>query len=227
MFNILLTAVEQTRLIKALNETLVLLMISSIVSIIIGTIIGVYLANKKHQKLLSNSVLNKITSSIVSIIRSIPFILLMVLIIPITYSLFKTSIGFIPSITALILIGIATTARLVEQALVDINPDIYTLAKSLGANKLQTFIHFTFVEARSSLILAYTSAMISLVAYSSVVYIVGGGGLGYTAIQIGYYVPNGETLMYASTILMILIVQIIQIIGNILAKYFNKKKRGL
>src|SRR5690606_28140775 len=127
---------------------------------------------------------------------------------------------------SLSIIGIATVSRLVEQAITDINPQIFDLAKSMGATKYQLFRHFIFVEARSSLILGYTSALVSLLAYSSVVYIIGGGGLGYTAIQIGYYSPVGKTLMWVSTILMILLVQIIQLIGNLIANYLNKKKRG-
>lgn len=222
----LLNATEQAQIIKASLETLNLLLVSALVSLPIGTIIGMLLALYEKRIFNKHRWLIQILSVIVSIVRSIPFVLLMVIIIPFSFNTFGTSIGYIPSILSLSLIGIATVSRLVEQSVIDMNPTIYDLAYSMGASKYQLFKEFIFIEVRSSLILAYTSSLVSLLAYSSVVYIIGGGGLGYTAIQIGYYSPVGKTLMWVSTILMIIIVQIVQLLGNILANYLNKKKRG-
>ncbi len=223
---LLLNATEQAQIIKASLETLNLLLVSALVSLPIGTIIGMLLALYEKRIFNKHRWLIQILSVIVSIVRSIPFVLLMVIIIPFSFNTFGTSIGYIPSILSLSLIGIATVSRLVEQSVIDMNPTIYDLAYSMGASKYQLFKEFIFIEVRSSLILAYTSSLVSLLAYSSVVYIIGGGGLGYTAIQIGYYSPVGKTLMWVSTILMIIIVQIVQLLGNILANYLNKKKRG-
>lgn len=221
-----LNSIEQANLVTAILETSYLLLISALISIPIGSLIGFILAFYSKNKLYENRIISGILSVLMSIIRSIPFVLLMVLIIPLSFSLFKTSIGIVPSLISLSIIGIATVSRLVEQAIIDINPNVFDLAKSMGATKYQLFKDFIFVEARSSLILGYTSSLVSLLAYSSVVYIIGGGGLGYTAIQIGYYSPVGTTLMWASTILMIILVQLIQLLGNLLANYLNKKKRG-
>lgn len=223
---LLLNATEQSQIVKASLETLNLLLVSALISLPIGTIIGMLLALYEKRIFNRHRWLIQILSVIVSIVRSIPFVLLMVIIIPFSFNTFGTSIGYIPSILSLSLIGIATVSRLVEQSVIDMNPTIYDLAYSMGATKYQLFKEFIFVEVRSSLILAYTSSLVSLLAYSSVVYIIGGGGLGYTAIQIGYYSPVGKTLMWVSTILMIIIVQIVQLLGNILANYLNKKKRG-
>lgn len=223
---LLLNAIEQSQIVKASLETLNLLLVSALISLPIGTIIGMLLALYEKRIFNRHSWLIQILSVMVSIVRSIPFVLLMVIIIPFSFNTFGTSIGYIPSILSLSLIGIATVSRLVEQSVIDMNPTIYDLAYSMGATKYQLFKEFIFVEVRSSLILAYTSSLVSLLAYSSVVYIIGGGGLGYTAIQIGYYSPVGKTLMWVSTILMIIIVQIVQLLGNILANYLNKKKRG-
>lgn len=223
---LLLNAIEQSQIVKASLETLNLLLVSALISLPIGTIIGMLLALYEKRIFNRHRWLIQILSVIVSIVRSIPFVLLMVIIIPFSFNTFGTSIGYIPSILSLSLIGIATVSRLVEQSVIDMNPTIYDLAYSMGATKYQLFKEFIFVEVRSSLILAYTSSLVSLLAYSSVVYIIGGGGLGYTAIQIGYYSPVGKTLMWVSTILMIIIVQIVQLLGNILANYLNKKKRG-
>jgi len=222
----LLNVTEQSQIIQASLETLNLLFVSALISLPIGTIIGMLLALYEKRIFNKHRWLIQILSVIVSVVRSIPFVLLMVIIIPFSFNTFGTSIGYIPSILSLSLIGIATVSRLVEQSVIDMNPTIYDLAYSMGASKYQLFKEFIFVEVRSSLILAYTSSLVSLLAYSSVVYIIGGGGLGYTAIQIGYYSPVGKTLMWVSTILMIIIVQIVQLLGNILANYLNKKKRG-
>ncbi|WP_025725356.1 ABC transporter permease subunit [Acholeplasma granularum] len=222
----MLNTTDISKLSEAVFETFNLLFVSAIISIPIGLVIGITLALYEKKIFTKNRYLIYILSSLVSIIRSIPFVLLMVIIIPFSFNIFGTSIGFIPSIIALSIIGIATVSRLVEQAVIDINPQIYDLTRSLAATKFQLFKDFIFVEARSSLILAFTSSLVSLLAYSSVVYIIGGGGLGYTAIQIGYYSPVGNSLMWASTIIMIFIVQVIQILGNIFSNYLNKKKRG-
>jgi D-methionine transport system permease protein len=223
---IFLSIVEQTQLTKAFFETLNLLLWSALVSLTLGTVIGMLLALYEQKIFKRYRFIMQFISIVVSIIRSIPFILLMVIIIPFSFNLFGTSIGFIPSIIALSMIGIATVSRLVEQSIIDLNPNIYDLAYAMGASKMQLLKNFLFVEARASLILAYTSSLVSLLAYSSVVYIIGGGGLGYTAIQIGYYSPVGQTLMWISTFVMVLIVQVIQLLGNIFANYLNKKKRG-
>ncbi|HLT00436.1 MAG TPA: ABC transporter permease subunit [Acholeplasma sp.] len=227
MFNLLLTLAEEQELINATYETIELLIYSSLISIPIGTFIGVILSLYGRGKIYEKKWISYTLSVLVSIIRSIPFILLMVIITPISFAMFGRSYGFIPSIIALSIIGIATVSRQVEQAIADLNPQIFDLSKSLGANKFQLFIHFIFVEARSGLILGYTTSIISLLAYSTVVYLIGGGGLGYTAIQNGYYSPVGMGLMISSTIIMIIMVQIIQILGNVLASYLDKKKRSL
>ncbi|MFA5692202.1 MAG: ABC transporter permease subunit [Acholeplasmataceae bacterium] len=208
-----------SKVLIALLETLNLLLISSLISIPIGFIFGLIITlNKK------GNIFIKILSGFISIIRSIPFILIMILITPISYYLFKTSIGYLPSIISLSIIGISTFTRLVEQTLIDLNPFIYDLAYILNATKIKLVTNFILVEARSSLILAITNTLVSLLAYSTVLYIIGGGGLGYTAIQVGYYSPVGKNIMWLSVIVMILLVQVIQITGNLLAKKLNKKE---
>ncbi|HHY96554.1 MAG TPA: ABC transporter permease subunit [Acholeplasma sp.] len=215
----------QSDLTQATIETLYLLLISFLISLPLGTIVGFILALYGKNRPYQNKWIASFLSISVSIIRSIPFILLMILIIPVSYTLFGTSIGFIPSILSLSLIGIATVARLVEQSIIDLNPYIFDLAYAYGASKFQLFRYFIFKEAKSSLILGYTSSLISLLAYSTVVYIIGGGGLGFTAIQMGYYSPVGEELMWFSIIIIILLVQFIQLLGSILANHYNKKKK--
>ena len=124
---------------------------------------------------------------------------------------------------SLSVIGTAVVARLVEQAITDINPHIYETAKSLGATKLQTFFHFIIIEARTSLILGYTSAIISLIAYSTVVGVINGGGLGFLAMEEGFYMWN-QTLMWI-IIVMVILVQIVQMIDHFCTNLIRKGKR--
>jgi len=208
------------KVLNSLLETLNLILVSSLISIPIGFIIGFYIILNKN-----NSILSKILSSIISLIRSIPFIILMILIIPISYYLFNTSIGFIPSIISLTIIGIATFTRLVEQSLIDINKINYELGYLLNANQFKLLTNIILIEARASLVLAITNTLVSLLAYSTVLYIIGGGGLGYTAIQVGYYSPVGKNIMWLSIIVLIILVQLIELIGKYISKKLNK--RGL
>ncbi len=206
------------QVLKALLETLNLLLISSLISIPIGFILAFLFIHNKN-----NNIFIKGISLLVSVIRSIPFILIMILTIPISYFLFKTSIGIIPSLISLSLIGIATATRLFEQSLVLLNPYIYDLAYLLNASKIKLITNFILVELRSSLVKATTNIIVSLLAYSTVLYIIGGGGLGYTAIQVGYFSPVGKNIMWLSVIVMILLVQAFQIVGNIFSKVLDKK----
>lgn len=206
------------QVLKALLETLNLLLISSLISIPIGFILAFLFIHNKN-----NNIFIKGISLLVSVIRSIPFILIMILTIPISYFLFKTSIGIIPSLISLSVIGIATSTRLFEQSLVLLNPYIYDLAYLLNASKIKLITNFILVELRSSLVKATTNIIVSLLAYSTVLYIIGGGGLGYTAIQVGYFSPVGKNIMWLSVIVMILLVQAFQIVGNIFSKVLDKK----
>lgn len=227
MFNILLSSLEIDKLQASFIETIYLLLSSSLISIPVGTLLGFILALYGKNRIFENKLVSYVLSVIISVIRSIPFILLMVLVVPVSYDIFNKSYGFIPSLLSLSIIGIATVSRLVEQAIIDLNPNIYDVAHAMGATKFQLFTKFILVEAKSAIILGYTSSLISLLAYSSVVYVIGGGGLGQSAIVDGYQNPYGNKMMWAATILMILLVQLIQILGSFLANYLDKKKRGI
>ena len=151
-----------------------------------------------------------------------PFILFIIVIIPFNRWVLGTGFGVDASKIPLSLIGIATFSRFTEQDLLDVDKSIYETSYALGASTIQYCRHFLLKEARTGLVLSFTSTTISLLSYSTVMGIIGGGGLGYLAISEGYYNFN-YNLMWIIIIIMILIVQSIQTIGNILANKYDKR----
>lgn len=207
---------------KAFVETLNMLFTAMIVSLIVGVLIGFVLFITRQDGLYKNKILYFILSGLINMLRSIPYILFIIVMIPFNRFILGTGFGVNASKIPLSLIGIAIFARFTEQALLDVNKSIYETSYALGANTRQYLIHFLLKEARSSLVLSFTHTTISLLAYTTVMGIIGGGGLGYLAISEGYYNFN-YTLMWIIIILMILIVQIIQTTGNVISKKLDKR----
>ncbi|ERJ12711.1 methionine ABC transporter permease [Haloplasma contractile] len=209
-------------ILNALFETLNMLFTAMIVTLIVGILIGFILFITRPGGLYKNKIIYFISSGLINITRSIPYILFIIVIIPFNRLILGTGFGVNASKIPLSLIGIAIFARFTEQALLDVNKSTYETAYALGANTRQYFTHFLLKEARSGLILSFAHTSISLLAYSTVMGIIGGGGLGYLAMSEGYYNFN-YPLMWIIIIIMILIVQIIQTTGNIIAKKIDKR----
>ncbi len=206
----------------AFYETLDMIFTAMIISLIIGLFLGFILFITRSDGIYRNNKIYFIVSSLINITRSIPFILFIIVMIPFNRLILGTGFGVHASKIPLSLIGISIFARFTEQDLLDVNKNIYETSYALGANTIQYFIHFLLREARSGLILSFTSTIISLLSYSTVMGIIGGGGLGYLAISEGYYNFNYK-LMWIIIILMILLVQIIQAGGNLIAKISDKR----
>lgn len=207
---------------QSFYETLDMMFTAMLISLIIGLLFGFILFITGSNGIYRKKLVYSILSGLMNIVRSIPFILFIIVIIPFNRMILGTGFGVNASKIPLTFIGIATFARFVEQDLLDVNKNIYETSYALGANSIQYFTHFLLKEARSSLVLSFTSASISLLSYSTVMGIIGGGGLGYLAISEGYYNFN-YPLMWIIIIIMIIIVQIIQTIGNIIAKKIDKR----
>lgn len=207
---------------KALYETLDMMFTAMVVSLIVGLLLGFILFITRPNGIYENKIIYFIVSGLINITRSIPFILFIIVMIPFNRLILGTGFGVNASKIPLSLIGIATFTRFTEQDFLDVNKNIYETSYALGANTLQYFTHFLLKEARSSLILSFTSTTISLLSYSTVMGIIGGGGLGYLAISEGYHNFNYK-LMWIIIIIMILIVQIIQTIGNTIARISDKR----
>lgn len=207
---------------KALFETFDMMLTALILALIIGLILGFVLFITRAGGIRSNQIIYTLLSGTINITRSVPFILFIIVMIPVNRALIGTGFGVDASKVPLSIIGSALFARLTEQNLLDVNRNIYETSYSLGANIFQYFWYFLLKEARSGLILSFTSTAISLLSYSTVMGIIGGGGLGYLAISEGYQNFNYD-LMWIIILTMVLMVQIIQTAGNLIARKYDKR----
>lgn len=213
-------------MIKAIYETLIMTFIPSIFSLIFGLILGSLLFLTKKGQILENKYIYYPTNSIVNFIRSFPFIIFVFVLIPITRFVVGTAFGPIAACFPISIVGITIYTRFVELAFYDINPGIIEASKTMGAKTIQIVYYFLLVEARSSLVLGFTSTIISIIAYTTVMGIVGGGGIGDLAINYGYYEYDFK-FIFKMVFILSIIVFTIQMLGNYLAKKLDKKRRNL
>ncbi|MCG7377883.1 ABC transporter permease [Paenibacillus sp. ACRSA] len=207
---------------QAIGDTFVMVGISIAAAILIGLPLGTLLYLFRRGQRYENKPLFTILGSLVNIIRSFPFLLLVVFMIPFTRIVVGTSIGTLAASVPLSVIAIALYARLVEQALLDVPKGVVEAATSMGASTLQLVVKFLYVEARSSLILGLTTATISFISYSTVMGIVGGGGVGDFAIRYGYQRYETDIMLF-TIIIMIILVQTIQFTGSRLSRWLDRR----
>ncbi|MCT4562853.1 MAG: ABC transporter permease [Maledivibacter sp.] len=209
-------------LIPSLLETLYMVGISAILTILLGLPLGIILVVTEKNHILPFPKLNKVLSTIVNIIRSFPAIILIILIIPFTRLIVGTSIGTTAAIVPLVVAATPFFARVVETSLKEVDSGIIEASISMGATPLQIITKVLLPEAMSSLVLGITITLINILGFSAITGIVGGGGLGDLAIRYGYHRFKTNVLI-ASVIVLIVIVQLVQISGNSLARILNKK----
>ena len=209
-------------LITGTLDTLQMTVISTIMAMIIGIPLGVVLVVTSKGHILENAALNKILGAIVNATRSIPFIILMVAIIPFTRMVVGTSIGTTAACVPLTLAAIPFLARLVETSIKDIQFGVIEAAQSMGASPFQIIRKVLLPEALPTIIDNVTVLIVNLIGYSAMAGAIGGGGLGDIAIRYGYQRFQGD-IMLATIIILIIMVQVIQMIGDGLSKAMYKK----
>lgn len=209
-------------LITGTLDTLQMTVVSTIMAMIIGIPLGVVLVVTSKGHILENAALNKILGAIVNATRSIPFIILMVAIIPFTRMVVGTSIGTTAACVPLTLAAIPFLARLVETSIKDIQFGVIEAAQSMGASPFQIIRKVLLPEALPTIIDNVTVLIVNLIGYSAMAGAIGGGGLGDIAIRYGYQRFQGD-IMLATIIILIIMVQVIQMIGDGLSKAMNKK----
>ena len=209
-------------LITGTLDTLQMTVISTIMAMIIGIPLGVVLVVTSKGHILENAAINKILGAIVNATRSIPFIILMVAIIPFTRMVVGTSIGTTAACVPLTLAAIPFLARLVETSIKDIQFGVIEAAQSMGASPFQIIRKVLLPEALPTIIDNVTVLIVNLIGYSAMAGAIGGGGLGDIAIRYGYQRFQGD-IMLATIIILIIMVQVIQMIGDGLSKAMNKK----
>ena len=209
-------------LIKALGETVYMVAVSMALASIIGVPLGVLLHTTDKGQILENFPLNQTIGSIVNAIRSIPFIILMVAIIPLTRFIVGSAIGTTAAIVPLVIASIPFIGRQVETSLKEVPAGLVEAALSMGATPAQIIMKVLLPEAMPSIVSQLTTVIIALVGESAMAGAIGGGGLGDLAIRYGYQRFRPE-VMLATVVILIVMVQLIQFLGNTLAKRLNKR----
>lgn len=204
-------------LIDALGQTLIMVFASGLIGFAIGIPVGVALHLTKANGLLANPAVNKVLGAVVNIGRSIPFIILLVAIIPFTRFVVGSSIGTAAAIVPLTVGAIPFIARLVEGALLEIPSGLVEAAQAMGATPRQIITKVLLPEALPGIINAITITLVTLVSYSAMAGTVGGGGLGDVGIRYGYQRFDG-TVMMITVVMLVILVQLIQSIGDHLVK---------
>ena len=206
----------------ALGQTLLMLAIGLGSAIVVGGPLGVWLFLLGPGQTLENRPLFAVVGWFVNLVRSFPFIILLVALVPFTRALTGSSIGPVAAAVPLSFAAIPYFARLVEQNLRDVPRGVIEAAHAMGASELQIIARVLIVEARSGLVLALTVLAISFLSYSAVAGVVGGGGIGDLAIRYGYYRFQTDVMVLTVAILIV-IVQLIQFAGNGIARRLDKR----
>lgn len=206
---------------KGIFETLQMTFFASLFSYLIGLPLGILLYATSKGRLLENKAANFIVGLIVNIMRSLPFLILLVLLIPFTRLVVGTSIGTKATIVPLTVGAIPIVARMVESSLCEVQPGIIEAAKSMGASPLYTIVHFIIPEAVPSLLQGAAINIATVLGYSAMAGVIGGGGLGAIALQYGYYRYQKDVL-WTTVALLVAMVMVIQEAGTILAKAKRK-----
>ncbi|WP_063566119.1 methionine ABC transporter permease [Paenibacillus sp. O199] len=207
---------------KASIETLQILGASGLFTIIIGLPLGVLLFMTARSTSLQSQVVYTILSFIVNILRSVPFIILIVALIPFTRSLVGTATGVLGVIPPLVIAAAPYFARLVETTLREVDRGVIEAAQAMGASTGQIVRRVLLPEALPGLIAGITITIVTLVSYTAMAGMVGGGGLGTLAINYGYFRYQNE-IMIISVVFMIILVQVLQMAGDRLVKWFTRK----
>lgn len=217
-----MSTITGAQIIKAIIETLQMVSISLLIGSLCGIPLGVLLVITKVGGIAQNKAIARVLNSITNTIRSLPFIILLVAIVPFTKLIVGTSIGTKAAIVPLIVYIIPYIARLVENSLLEVNQGIIEATQAMGATTYQIIRYFLLPEALGSLILSLTTAAIGLIGATAMAGTIGGGGIGDVAISYGYQRFNTGVIVL-TVIILILFVQAIQTFGNQLARKVRRR----
>ena len=207
---------------KALGETIYMVVVSMAIASAIGVPLGVLLHTTAKGQILENIFINQAVGSVVNAVRSIPFIILMVAIIPLTRFIVGSAIGTTAAIVPLVIASIPFIGRQVETSLKEVPSGLVEAAEAMGATPFQIISKVLLPEAMPGIVSQLTTVIIALVGESAMAGAIGGGGLGDLAIRYGYQRFRPE-VMLATVVVLIILVQLVQFIGNTLAKKLDKR----
>ncbi|MFC3395915.1 methionine ABC transporter permease [Brenneria rubrifaciens] len=211
-------------LIAAFGETFQMVGISTLLAIIGGLPLGFLIYVTDRHLFWESRAVYLLSTVLVNIIRSIPFVILLVLLLPLTQILLGNTIGPIAASVPMSVAAIAFYARLVDSALREVDPGIVEAAEAFGASPLRIICTVLLPEAKAGLLRGLTITLVSLIGYSAMAGIVGGGGVGDLAIRFGYYRYETE-VMIITVIALVVLVQMVQTLGDWLSKRADKRER--
>lgn len=211
-------------LIEGVQDTLVMTSVATILAYVIGLPIGVLLITSNKKGIRPNATLNAMLGWIVNIVRSVPFIILLVALIPFTRLIVGTSLGVPGAIVPLVVTAAPFVARIVEQSLAEVDGSLIEAAQSFGASNLQIVSKVLLWESLPSLIRGAALTFITLFGFSAMAGTVGAGGLGDIAIRYGYQRYQYD-VMAVAVVLCIILVQIVQSLGDFISRYINHHER--
>ncbi|OCG11458.1 methionine ABC transporter permease [Gilliamella sp. wkB292] len=211
------TTLTAEQFIQASYETLIMVFFALVLGSLLGIPLGICLVTTRPSGLLESRKVYRIINPIINLLRSLPFIILLVAILPFTKLIVGSSIGTAAAIVPLTVYVAPYIARLVENSLLEVNSGIIEAAESMGATPLQIIWHFMLPEAFSSLILTLTTATIGLISATAMAGAVGAGGIGDLAISYGYQ-RFDTTVVIITVVILIITVQLVQSLGNYLAR---------
>lgn len=203
-------------------ETLYMVLISTAAAYVVGMPLGVVLYITDKDGIRPNRLINTILGVIVNILRSIPFLILLVAVIPFTRFVVGKSYGSTATIVPLVIAAGPFVARMVESSLKEVDKGVIEAAESMGSNAMQIIWKVLIPEAKPSLVVGAAIAITTILGYSAMAGFVGGGGLGTIAVNYGYYRYDNET-MFVTVCLLVVIVQIFQEVGMRIAKRTDKR----
>ena len=217
------TSATTDMIITGIGQTLYMTILSTVVGYVFGLPLGVMLAVFDKDGLRPNKAVYKVLDVISNIIRSIPFLILLILIIPLTRIIVGQSYGSSATVVPLVVAAIPFIGRMVESSIKEVDAGVVEAARSMGASDLRIIVKVLLLESRTSLITGATIAIGTILGYSAMAGSVGGGGLGDIAIRYGYYRYESQ-IMIVTVILLVVLVQVFQSIGMIIASKLDKRR---
>ena len=218
--------IVQNEFLLGIWETLYVTVIATALAIVIGLPLGVLLvAGEKNGVLPLPRPVMQVLNVVINLLRSVPFLILMIMAFPLARLIVGTAVGTVASIVPLVIAAFPFVARLVESSLREVNPNIIEMAQSMGASPFQIIMKVMIPESVPSLLSNFTIAVTTILGYSAMGGIIGGGGLGKIAMNYGYY-RYMYLVMYVAVILLIILVQIFQSVGTRLSVKSDKRLKG-
>lgn len=210
-------------ILNGILETLYMTLLSTTVGYLFGLPMGVLLAVFDKDGIKPNRAAYKVIDIIANIVRSIPFLILLILVIPLTKLIVGQSYGSSATVVPLVVAAIPFIARMVESSLKEVDYGVIEAARAMGANDFTIVVKVMILESRTSLITGATIAIGTILGYSAMAGTVGGGGLGDIAIRYGYY-RYDSAIMIVTVVLLVVLVQVFQSVGMVVASRLDKRK---